>query len=665
MDVIALVLATERRLRFGAWLAGATAGLIALAASASVVGLAWHRPALGVSGGLVLAGGLMLTTARRGVARWTPTSTAAYLESRAPGMDNLVVTATALASGALEASSRMRDEVARQAAARAAALRPASVAPIAHEMWLLALAALGATAIVWATLGIREAPAADSSRPVEAPALQSMRATITPPSYMGRPPEIVENAEQLVVPAGARLHIEVRASTPHAWIEDAETGTRPLDASGNGRFTFDWSPQKTTALVIAAGKTVGKADESRLLPVTVVPDEAPRIRITEPARDLTFGTPTATVDLAVDATDAERLQGVRVTYVRTSGSGESFAFDEGQVSVAVERVSAQHWRGRARLSLSALKLEDGDALVYRALVRDSNPSGEWVSSDAFTIDIGKRLEFAGAGFAVPDEDRRYAISQQMVIVKTERLHADRGQGSPDGWAERSRELAVEQRMVRAEVVFLSGGEVADEVEEAEQSHELQEGRLENAARAEMLRAINDMSRAEAHLNAGDTARALVSERAALAALQQAFDRRRYFLRTLAERSRIDPTRRLSGDRTRAQSHSRHATVNEPAAAGDLRSLLVELATVSQRGDGVPAALIARLASIDPAVAEWRQLAAALTAAATPEERREAARAAMARLSSRGREESGVSAPAPDVGALRGWWSEERREGSQR
>ena len=78
-------------------------------------------------------------------------------------------------------------------------------------------------------------------------------------------------------------------------------------------------------------------------------------------------------------------------------------------------------------------------------------------------------------------------------------------------------------MVRAEVVFLSGGEVQDEVEEAEQSHELQEGRLENAGRAEMLKAINEMSRAEVLLNGGDTARALDSERAALASLQRAFD----------------------------------------------------------------------------------------------------------------------------------------------
>ena len=41
-----------------------------------------------------------------------------------------------------------------------------------------------------------------------------------------------------------------------------------------------------------------------------------------------------------------------------------------------------------------------------------------------------------------------------------------------------------------------------------------------------------MSRAEARLNSADTTEALVNERAALRALQRAFDRRRYLLRTL-------------------------------------------------------------------------------------------------------------------------------------
>jgi hypothetical protein len=427
---------------------------------------------------------------------------------------------------------------------------------------------------------------------------------------------------------------------------------------------LEWTPDGTGAVVLAAGDTAAQANESRLLHVTVVPDAAPRVRIADPGRDLGFATPPASVDVSIEASDAEALQAVRLVYVRMSGSGEAFDFDEGQVAVIVERSSAKQWRGRARLWLPALALEDGDALVYRALVRDTNPAAEWVSSDAYTIEVGKRLEFAGAGFAVPDADRRYALSQQMVIVKTERLQAERGRLSADEWSEQTRQLATEQRMVRAEVVFLSGGEIQDEVEEAEQSHELQEGRLENAGRAEMLKAINEMSRAEALLNGGDTARALVSERAALAALQRAFDRRRYFLRTMAERSRIDPARRLTGDATAARPRTRDLAEIPGSGAAALRALVRDLAVFAESGGALPPGLIARVASVDPASSEWPRMAATLSQAPTPEARRDAIHAAMAGLAARGRGQSGASPPAPEVSILRGWWSEERQAGRQ-
>jgi hypothetical protein len=664
MDVVELVQRTQRRLQLGALLAGLAAGLVALAASIAITGFVWNRPALGATAGLLAAGGLVLAATRRATARWSASHTAAHIEALTPGLDNLLVTATDLHIGLIDASDRMRDEIVRQASARVGAISLPSLAPVAGSLWLLAAALIGTSAVAWGVATLRM-PIAGSPDPVAAAGgLQSLLVTITAPEYLKRDVQRIENPEQVSVPAGGRLRIDVRTGTALAWLEEPGAERRPLEAAGDGRFGTEWTPSQSTAIAIGVGEVAGSPVESRLLQVTVAPDEAPRVRITEPGRDLAFTTPTATVDLAIDATDAEGLQAVRVAYVLASGSGESFAFEEGQVPVRLERLDDRRWRGRARLSLSALQLEDGDSLVYRALVRDSNPDADWVSSDAFTIDVGKRLEFAGAGFALPDEDRRYAISQQMVIVKTERLQAERPQVAAEDWAERTRFLAMEQRMVRAEVVFLSGGEVADEVEEAEQSHELQEGRLENSGRAEMLKAINEMSRAEAHLNAGDTVQALVAERAALASLQRAFDRRRYFLRTMTERTRIDPARRLSGDRAKAESHTRQPEREDSADASSLRTLLLELAAVAESGDPAPAALVARLASIEPASAQWRRTAAALMAAATPAERQEAARAAMARVAERGRANAGESDTPPDISVLNGWWFEERREGRQ-
>jgi hypothetical protein len=295
------------------------------------------------------------------------------------------------------------------------------------------------------------------------------------------------------------------------------------------------------------------------------------------------------------------------------------------------------------------------------MVRDNNPDSDWVSSESFTIDIGKRLEFAGAGSAVPDEDRRYAISQQMVIMKTERLQAERPKRTAEDWTEQTRFLAIEQRMVRSEVVFLSGGEVEDEVEEAAHSHELQEGRLENAGRAEMLRAMNDMSRAEASLNAGDTVTALVHERAALQALQRAFDRRRYFLRTMPERARIDLSRRLSGDRESGKSFTRPTAPELTDVVATERALIADLVAADQQG--VPPGLLARLAAFDADDPTWRAAVAALAAADSPQARRAAAQTAMDLLTARARGKLAPSSLAPtavDKEALRGWWSDESR-----
>jgi hypothetical protein len=656
----------QSRLVRAAGLGALTAGLAALAV-ATLVGVACAgSPAHGLAVGLAMCVVITIIGVRRARRVWTPLTTAGLIEARVPALDNLIVTFVELAHAPDHASDRMRAEVARQAAERATRVQATVVAPMGPAVAALALVAVGTGAVVWSALTSREVGTFRTVSPAAPVGIASVRARVTPPAYLGGAPRESENPERLEVPEGGRLRLEVLTSERLAWSEDADAGPRPLGPDSEGRFTLEWTPTRTGTLAIAAGSTTGVADETRLLGVAVVPDESPRVRVVMPGRDLAFTTPAQVVNLAIEATDTEGLRALEVRFVRMSGSGEAFDFTEGRVPLQVERASEVEWRAHARWSLAALGLEDGDSLVYRAVVRDSNPDAEWVSSDPFTIDIGARLEMAGAGFAVTDEDRRYAISQQMVILKTERLEAERGKHAAGPWAEQSRLLAIEQRMVRAEVVFLSGGEIQDEEVEAEHSHELQEGRLENAGRVEMLRAINEMSRAEARLNAGDTRGALVFEQSALASLQRAFDRRRYFLRTLPERSRIDTTRRLTGDRRDARSSTRLPPPEPVDRLGIERALMSELAAIAGDGRMATSSVVARLASVEASGA-WRALAQALASAASAGARQEAARAAMNAVASHARTKL---APAADrgterAGALTGWWAEELRAGRPR
>jgi len=345
----------------------------------------------------------------------------------------------------------------------------------------------------------------------------------------------------------------------------------------------------------------------------VEPDARPLVRIQSPAQDLIFDEPKGQVPIAIEARDDIALTSLGLRFTRMAGSGETFTFEEGELPLRIDRTADKAWNGRALLALEGLKLEDGDTIVYRAIATDAKPGADPSTSETFLIEIGRLAGVASTGFALPAERDRQGLSQQMLIMKTERLHVDRTKLSAEEVAERARMLGVEQRMIRAEFVFMTGGEVADEVEEATQAHELAEGRLENQGQVELLAAIREMSRAEAELNASDLTDALVHERAALRALQRAFDRRRYLLRPAPERARIDLARRLSGALNEARSSTQpaHKTQADERVA-TVRELMHELASEGGLPSASGAVIAARLLALDPESAPLQKVVAALS-----------------------------------------------------
>jgi hypothetical protein len=156
--------------------------------------------------------------------------------------------------------------------------------------------------------------------------------------------------------------------------------------------------------------------------------------------------------------------------------------------------------------------------------------------------------------------------------------------------EETANIAAEQRAVRANFVFLLGGSVEDEEQEAEGSTEILEGRFENQARREVVEAIRLMSLAERGLAAASTSTALPPARAAAQALQRAFGHSRYLLRTLPTRGRIDPSRRLTGDRASAEDWRRAIVTLSPdpstrAAREALDALLSVAAQLAPAASG--------------------------------------------------------------------------------
>ena len=537
--------------------------------------------------GIVVA--LVLTAHRR-------RRVAAVVEDRAPQSRNLIATATELS--AKENRGYVPALVFGRAARLVDQLDPAALVPTRRSAILA-----GALIATWMLVAARSVlPGSDSFRgrsaagPSSAPTLDGVDVTIVPPTYTGRATETFRDPSRVTTLAGSTISVAVRANGEMATMEtlaahdtlvrrgDTFVGQLVADADGY------------MALQARRGE---RTSARRLIGLTVLPDSLPHVRIVTPGRDQRFPDAHRALSLAIEASDDIGLSSLTMRFTKVSGSGERFTFVEGQVPLTVTRSGDRAWTARAEWPLDSLRLEPGDMVVYRAVAADRRPANGTAESDSYIAEILAPGGVAAPGFAADFEQERYAVSQQMVIVKTERLLARRATLSPTDFADESQQLAAEQRKVRAEFVFMLGGELADapdlaasmtdinEEEEAGRESDILAGYNANAGHVALIRGIRAMSRAAASLTTGDPFAALPHERAALDQLERAFSHSRILLRALATRERLDLSRRLTGSLTDAAGDTR--PVAEPSRSGGsvtLRRILSEVSALAgTRGPG--------------------------------------------------------------------------------
>jgi hypothetical protein len=600
----------------------------------------------------------VLVAAAIAIWRWRATRRSVIvraLERAQPAARNLFVTADELERDVLAVKPAIRARVLADAGSMSRnvelrALFPA--APIARAVLAGAAAWTLAAAIAWwRPAGNRDATGTISQAPSSPNAGGSaMRVTVTvqPPRYTDLPAATMVDPEQIQAVEGATALLTIESASRAVTLEQ-DGQVRALKRGGNASFTGRVALTRTGYLLVAAGD-----DARRMMPVVVTADALPAVRLAAPGRDLVYSGGNPRIQFEAHATDDVGLRSLALRYTIVSGSGEQFDFKDGEIPVAVTRRSSRDWTGTASRALADFNLKEGDMLVYRAVASDARPGGGTANSDAFFIELSRLGVAAGDAFTLPQEETRYALSQQMLIVKTEKLHQRRGGMPREELVDAALGLAVEQRMIRAEFVFMLGGEVEDEEVEAEQSTELQAGRLENRGQRDVRAATIAMSQAEKALSGADTAAALVAERAAVAALQRAFSRERYLLRALAQRGRLDPARRLTGNLSDAADWRRTpAALPEDRRVALLQDLLRGIAGLTASPDaGAPFRQRARLLAqeairIDAAAPRLRQAATALQRAAdgagNPAARQAALAEAAAATSSEARE---VFAGAP-------------------
>ena len=587
-----------------------------------------------------LASGMALALAGAIIAAWVHTprmrgQTALEIERRAPVSRNLILTATELLDDTTRVTPPLRALVTGEANRVAPALNVASLFPLRG-----ALTVLGAAMAVWGAvlLLVTANPAASLASATDDAALgeiDDVEIAVAGPAYAGRPPRTLRNPERVEALAGSTLRVVIRAHAA-ALVVETITGRDTIHTVNDGRFEHALIADADGYVAIEPLATDGAPGVRRLIGLSVTPDHAPSVRITAPARDVLYPDGRRTLDVTIEAADDIALSSLRLRYTRVSGSGERFEFTEADVPVSVTRTNGAAWSARGTLRLDTLSLGAGDVVVYRGIAADSRPGALPVESDAFIVEITSPGGVAAEGFATDDLEDRYGLSQQMVILRTRQIIARRAAIPAAALADSALMLAALQRRVRAEFVFMLGGEQAEEVLQdaaglldldehahADADEELLAGRLANQARLELLRAIRSMSRAATALTSTQVDTALVHENEALTHLQNAFTRTRYILRALTQRERLDLTRRMTGVLAGALGVTAPLVVpTADSIAVELRGAIAGIATLAGASElGVDDArlasqLAARVLRADPSSRMHRDAAGFLTRAAT-------------------------------------------------
>jgi hypothetical protein len=517
---------------------------VAAAALPYAVASQLDLPASAVWGSTVSVAALTAYAIWRRTRRWR-LDVAARIEARVPECRNVLITADALLAGRLNTTPVVRAVVLDDAAARAATIAPAVLWPWRPVVWTPVVAAMLWLGVAYIPFTRLAGGMAAITAAAFGPSISQVELVITPPAYSGQPAVTVRDPERITPLAGSRVAVRVTAAAAGVTLETSG-GVVPLSRGDGAVFTGSVLVEADGYLALMPSGADGGAGARRLIGVTAVPDRPPEVRIVEPGKDLFLRDGSTRVTVRVQAGDDLGLRSLQLAYTKVAGAGESFTFTEGQATVTLARASDREWTATGVLPLDTMKLDVGDMVVYRGVAVDGRPGAAPVESDAFIVEIVSANSAMAEGFSIDDKQDKYALSQQMVILKTERLLARAPGMSRDAVRDEAMNLAAEQRSVRAEIVFMMGGEFEDEFVEAEHEHEVTDGRFDNSGRADLGLATRAMSRAASQLIDADLKAALASERAALVAMQRALSRRRFILRTLTQREPIDDSRRLQG-----------------------------------------------------------------------------------------------------------------------
>ena len=446
--------------------------------------------------------------------------------------------------------------------------------------------------------------------------IEELSVRVVPPAYTGLGAEDAPGDAPVRALNGSQIEVTLRARSAVAGVSLSFNGAqvlmRSLDA---GRFSGTFKASASGAFEARVLADERNAPAPFVRAVEVYADAQPEARITEPGGDqLLRFVPAAPVGVRWTARDDFGLADVRLKYIKSHGEGDAAKFTNGEASLgSIERGNAREWRGASALDLARLGMQAGDTLVFWIEARDRNPNSNNTGRSASLAIAIRAPEAAKLNLSdlLPNDIARFLLSERQIIIKTEKLHAERSRLAPDELLHRAGDIAADQRdfknsfndYIKIEgagedegVNAGSGGaSVEEQARAAEDERTAQHfhGIPEPPAGApssvrEMVYAIRAMWDAEDALTIADTSKALAHEREALARLKRAQTAVRYIPPIVAQSKPVDLKRRYAGEleeiRTRLEKLAREpesketarvraALSNAYAALGDLQATL--------------------------------------------------------------------------------------------
>src|SRR5690606_31856184 len=150
-----------------------------------------------------------------------------------------------------------------------------------------------------------------------------------------------------------------------------------------------------------------------------IPDRAPEVRVTEPAKTLTLlEAQQTTWRLAFEAEDDYGLGAAELQVTLAQGDGENVRFQERTIALHGEPEGARRQRYAHELDLAALGVAQGDDVVVRAVVADNRePTPNATRSVSFILrwPAEASSEASGLEGLVQKTMPAYFRSQRQII----------------------------------------------------------------------------------------------------------------------------------------------------------------------------------------------------------------------------------------------------------